>query len=144
MKTSRIRLICTLMVVGLGAVAYAGLTANQAGWSAQIGAGVCDYRAVAPWPPQVPPRCNPNCDDNGQCRNTSSQGYDGYCFDTGVFQDSRAKGTELSHIREKTERICPRAIAPRPNADGDLCACGDNRDYSHTGDKLKKCVLSSC
>lgn len=143
MKTSRMQLICTLMVVGLVAVAYAGLTANQAGWTAQIGAGVCNYEIAGPWPPKVPPRCNPNCVDN-QCPKTESHGTHGFCGHTNEDTGFRDKGTELSHHRESTERECPRAVAPRPNAEGDLCECGDNRIYRHVGNKLRKCVLSPC
>lgn len=143
MKTSRMQLICTLMVVGLVAVAYTGLTANQAGWTAQIGAGVCNYENAGPWPPGVPPLCNPNC-VNHECPSTEDQGVHGFCGHTNVDTGFRDKGTELSNHREKTIRDCPLAVAPKPNADGDVCACGDNRFYRHEGVYLRKCVLSPC
>lgn len=141
MKTSRFQLICTLMVVALICLAYAGLTADQTDWAAQIGAGVCDYTAIDFHPPGDPPGCGPCNNVTGCPKFSSSYGCDGRCVDTGVNTGFRNAG--LVDVGWKIENRAPCIKNWIGGNNPQDCVCNIGA-WQNVGRHLQKCVLSAC
>lgn len=139
MKTSRFQLICTLMVVALICLAYAGLTADQTDWAAQIGAGVCDFAAVDFRPPGDPPSCGP-C-DGGCPEYTRSYGRDGRCKDTGAETGFRNGGLVNVGWKYYNEADCMINWIVGDNPQDCVCNKGP---WRNDGPYLRRCVLSAC
>ena len=138
MKNSMFPLICTLAVVALVGMAYTGLIADQADWTAQSGAGGCTVSAVPHWPPGFPPSCARNCDVNDECRDTTSTGYDGFCANSGQWTNFQGRGTEETGVRQINRYRC----TPDHLANGD-CVCKQSTLLSE-GRKLRRCLLTPC
>lgn len=134
MKAWMFPLICLFVIVGVIAIAHAGLTTDQANWAEQKGAGSCTFRDNTCYSPKAP-----SCGGCTwfTCPDRTSTGYSRSCSNAGYNTGNADGGTQSCGKKKYKKTDC------RVKWIWGSCYCRAN-GVSTYGPTLYECRLNRC